>query len=134
MNRVPPKEEERRMQMSETKRGGSAFDRIMADPQLAAARKKLSAHEIMTIIRHVWATEEASTDVMDITINGVRFTWTEPTISHAQICELADQPIHASGTYSYRVHGGRLSGVTYKGKSVAVYPDMEISAVVTGSA
>ena len=112
----------------------SAFDRIMADPQLAAARKKLSAHEIMTIIRHVWAAEEPTTAGLKIVVNGVRFAWAEPTISHEQICELADQPVHASATYSYRVHEAKLSGATFKGKSVSVFPDMEFTAVATGAA
>lgn len=110
----------------------AAFDRIMADPHLARARRKLSADEIMTIIRHVWAA--TGNDTCMIGVNGKRVEWPKLTISHSEICEIADQPVHASVTYSYRVNGQTLSGMTFGDKSVSVFPNMQFDCVVTGNA
>lgn len=113
---------------------GSAWDRIMADPELKRARQKLSMHEIMTMIRHVWAAEEVTGETVKIYINGERFNWGSPVITHEEVCDLVGQPSHASVTYSYKVREGKLSGLTFSGKSVSVYPRMEFDCVVTGDA
>jgi hypothetical protein len=113
---------------------GSAFDRIMADPKLAVVRRKLSADDIYTIIRHVWAADTETEGDTEIIINGDKVPWTKPTISHEEICELANQPTYASVAYSYKVRQGTLSGVTFKDKVVSVYPGMKFDCVVTGNA
>ena len=113
----------------------SAWDRIFSDPCLERARHRLSADEVMTIIRHVWAAEETGDKPLKITVNGTEVEWSDLTISHEQICALAKQPPHASATYSYRVHGGNgLSGVTFAGRTISVFPGMEIDCVATGNA
>ena len=112
----------------------SAFDRIKADPQLAAARKKLSAHEIMTIIRHVWAADEArGMTETTIYVNGHPHRWEAAKISHENICWLCGEPDYASVTWRATIRGGTISGITTKGREIAVYPDMRIDCVVTGN-
>ena len=72
---------------------------------------------------------------MQITINGVAHEWTEPEISHEQICELAGQPVYASVVYSGPRNGDmQRSGMTFKGKSIKAEDGLRIDAVVTGSA
>lgn len=113
----------------------SAFDRIMADPQLAMARKKLSAHEIMTMIRHVWAADEARENrETTIYINGTPHRWEAATISHENICWLCSQPVYASVTWKAQIRGASINGMTTAGREIAAYPDMRIDCVVTGNA
>lgn len=115
---------------------GSAWDRIFADPKLSSARRKLSADEIMTIIRHVWAAEqETPGEPYRINLNGKEWPWGRPAITHEEICELADQPAYASVTWSFGAKGrGSISGMTFPGGSVSVFDGMNIDCVVTGNA
>ena len=71
-----------------------------------------------------------------ISINGVEHEWPhQDLLSHEKICELADQPEHASVTYSWKGEGDNSrSGTTYKGKSIKCGNGMRISCVVTGNA
>lgn len=72
---------------------------------------------------------------MNITINGKAHWWSEPSITHEQICELAGKPLHASVTYFARMEGdAERSGLTYQGKSIQPSDGMVISCMVTGNA
>lgn len=114
---------------------GSAWDRIAADPQLARARQKLSAHEIQTIIRHVWAAEEeASGQPYRVNINGTAYEWGKPSIGHEDICRLAGEPVHASVTWSHKLRGRTISGMTSPGRVISAFDGMKIDCVVTGNA
>ena len=119
----------------QTKSRGSAWDRILADPELKHARSKLSMHEIQTIIRHVWAAEEETAGVpYRISVNGTEHAWEPRAISHEDICRLAGEPVHASVTWSHRLRGRSRSGMTIPGRVISVFDGMSIDCVVTGNA
>lgn len=70
-----------------------------------------------------------------ITINGVEHEVDGSKISHEQICELAEQPVHASVVYTGPRHGDSMrSGITHAGKSVRLETGMNFDVIVTGDA
>lgn len=69
-----------------------------------------------------------------VNVNGMEHRWDKPSITHEDICRLANEPVHASVTWSHRLRGRSRSGMTSPGRVVPVFDGMNIDCVVTGDA
>jgi hypothetical protein len=78
-----------------------AWDLIRDDPELAAARRKLSLHEIRTIIKHARATGPAWPDfVAPVKYENASIDWTDPRLpDFRKIWEVAREHGYAVGLH-----------------------------------